>query len=623
MTFHPLSLADRPIYERAAAQSPLFETYRGSDINFVNLFVWRRLYAIESGLLPDGTVLTRCVLNGVFFHYPPIAPTEDAFVDAIDQIEADAIRDNLPFLVRGLTARMVDVLRRAGRRYRVDEERNLFEYLYDSAALRSLAGTKYHAKRNFLNRFLKNGDHSFRPYRDADRDAVIAMLDRWEKQKLQMFEHETILEVLDRREQIGCFADLLFVGERLAAFAVGTIQGSRGITLFEKADTSFSGSYAAINYLFANAHYANVPIINRQEDLGIPELRKAKLSYHPIGFAEKYSLMRDHLDPAVLEQLRALYGEAFPEAENYVDFFFARKYRSDNVVARMQDGRVVSALHFIRKSLSVRGVEFQLPFISAAATRADARRQGHMSQVVRQALGELYNRKTVFCALASKDAAFYETFGFTSVCFRKPVAVPALAPDGRTYRAATPDDLPVLDQLYRARLEGYDVYVERKLDVWAEYLDEVLAQDGKIILVFEGDEAIGYYAEIGGAVEECVLKDDGLLPSLSGLSEKTVEREGGPEDESAAMIRIVDAVRFLETYPYDPETFCSHRIKIVDDFFPQNNVTVEWTVEEGVVRVRRIDVFDETLTIRELTERAFVTGDCPFGPVRTIIFDRY
>ncbi|MDP3129928.1 MAG: GNAT family N-acetyltransferase, partial [Bacillota bacterium] len=393
--------------------------------------------------------------------------------------------------------------------------------------------------------------------------------------------------------------------------------------LFEKADTAFAGAYAAINYLFANAHYANVPIINRQEDLGIPELRKAKLSYHPIAFAEKYALMRNHLDPAVLADLRSLYAASFPDAARYVDFFFDRKYRSDNVVARMQDGHVVSALHFIRKSLSVRGMEYQLPFIAAAATRAEMRHKGHMSAVVRQALGELYNRKTVLCAIASMDAGFYEKFGFTSVSFVKTVHPAVPLSDGRTYRAATPEDLPLLDQLYHARVDTYDVFVERKLDVWQDYFDEVLAQDGQIVLVFEGDNPIGYFTRIGDLVEECVLKNDDLAMTLSAFDQKAIELEGGPTDASAAMIRIVDVVRFLETYPYNPDTFCSHRMKIIDDFFPQNNVTVDWTVEEGVVRVRRIDVYDETLTIRELTERAFVTGDCPFGRAKTIIFDRY
>jgi len=376
MKFHPLTLADRRTYEDALAKSPLYRDYLGSELNIQNLYAWRLYDAIETATIEDGIVLTRGERGGIPFFCPPIAATEDAFVAALARLEKSAVDANVPFLVRGLTAHLADVAGRSGRRYRIDEERNLFEYLYDSSSLCTLAGNRYHAKRNFLNRFLKNGDHLFRPYAASDRETVETMLCRWERRKLQAFEHEAILDVLDHVSELGCFADLLFVADRLAAFAIGTYVGAAGLVLFEKADTGFPGVYAAINYLFANAHFSSVSVINRQEDIGIPELRKAKMSYHPIGFVEKYSLVRDALSIGEIAQLKSLYAEAFPDSPGYVDFFFRRKYRSDNVVFRKGDGRIVSALHFIRKTVAVRGREFPVPFVAAAATRLSERGKG-------------------------------------------------------------------------------------------------------------------------------------------------------------------------------------------------------------------------------------------------------
>ena len=59
---------------------------------------------------------------------------------------------------------------------------------------------------------------------------------------------------------------------------------------FEKADTNYKGIYAMINYLTANNFLQNTEYINREEDMGIEGLRKAKLSYNPALIYEKYLL---------------------------------------------------------------------------------------------------------------------------------------------------------------------------------------------------------------------------------------------------------------------------------------------------------------------------------------------
>ena len=121
--------------------------------------------------------------------------------------------------------------------------------------------------------------------------------------------------------------------EKLTAFSIGEqFKDDMAIIHIEKADPDVQGAYPMINREFARAEWSEVEYINREEDMGIEGLRKAKLSYNPVFLIEKYTLREERsvVDIRLLEkedipQAKALWKEAFADSDAFINWYFAHK----------------------------------------------------------------------------------------------------------------------------------------------------------------------------------------------------------------------------------------------------------------------------------------------------------
>ena len=623
MIFAKMSVETRVLLERYLDQNPLYEDYYGSELNFQNLAIWKDADDIETAEEPGKYLIVRAFNQGVQCYMPPVAKNWADFLAALRWMEADCAERNVPFVVKGLTERMAEHLRSLSDGYLVTEDRDLFEYLYDSQDLRTLSGNRFHNKRNLVNQFFRRNQHVFRSYEPADFPLVLELLSRWEEEKLHAFEHKAILKTLECLDCYGCFADLLFAGDRLVAFAVGTKTPKMGLVFFEKADTEYTGSYAAVNMLFAQKHFADVPVVNRQEDLGIAELRRAKLSYNPVGFAQKFTLTRTRLTERDLSELRSLYREAFDDSEGFLAFFFRQKFRPENVVFLREDGKIVSALHFIPKRLSVRGAEFAFPFVVAAATRKDHRGQGLMHELLEKAFLELHNRGIVLSGLSPFSESFYAETGFVTIQRSEESEPEILSPDPYRYETATPETMDAVRRLYEEKAADADVRIVRDEAAWRLFHQEVAADGGEIVLVKEGEKPVGYFTAFPSGVEEVCFPGESKTAYVSRFRGLALPRFGMDRKDGHTMIRILDVKKFLTEYPYDPALTALRRLRLTDTSFPPGNLTLELTVREGKGFVRDIEECDEEKTLEDFTREIFVEGSNFFPKPEILAFDKY
>jgi hypothetical protein len=190
--------------------------------------------------------------------------------------------------------------------HHTEPQRADFDYLYSRKELSELAGRKFHQKKNFVNRVLEEDNPVVEMLAPATVPEALAYLNSWYRDfptpdlnmKLERLAAERLLP---RLSDIGGIGILVRIAGRVAGLSVASpIHRRCWVITLEKADKSFKGLYQFVNWALANRLPPHVELINRETDLGIEGLRTAKLSYHPLGFAEKYRLIfADSASPPV------------------------------------------------------------------------------------------------------------------------------------------------------------------------------------------------------------------------------------------------------------------------------------------------------------------------------------
>lgn len=174
----------------------------------------------------------------------------------------------------------------------------LEDYLYLTERLISLSGKKLHAKRNHINKFLREHPvFEYYPMSGQNAHECLSVEREWlinkEGADSSAFEEHRAIEILvenfDVLELKGAF---ICINGRKIAFTIGEYYNGNAHIIIEKADTSYDGAYTMIAHEFLMRELGDTKLTNREEDLGIAGLRTAKRSYDPISFNEVYSAVR-------------------------------------------------------------------------------------------------------------------------------------------------------------------------------------------------------------------------------------------------------------------------------------------------------------------------------------------
>lgn len=185
-------------------------------------------------------------------------------------------------------------------RFQFHCSRDSFDYVYDIDDLADLAGRKYHRKRNHYRRFQENNPgYTVAPISEENLPLVKQMADQWYADKLAAFpDSDFHMEQIALDKALRHYRELALdglvlqngTGEIVAFTMASRLSADTMDVHFEKARSDVDGAYTAINCEFAQyirAKYPYIRYLDREEDMGLEGLRKAKLSYYPHHLVEK------------------------------------------------------------------------------------------------------------------------------------------------------------------------------------------------------------------------------------------------------------------------------------------------------------------------------------------------
>lgn len=285
INFRPINISDKTEYEKLSEN----RDYLGCETSFGNLFLWgdQKISTV------NGQMVFLSTFSKSFYPFPVGEGDKKA---VIEELIKDAKERNIPFVLTSMSPDEKNLVENLfPDRFIFETSEDSYDYVYHIDDLSSLSGKKYHKKRNHLAHFYKDHpNYTVEPFRKDNLDKIKELVNSWYSERDGDFEYEKevfrrAIENFDALEMEGLI--LVDGGEIFAVTFASRLNREAFDVHFEKARADVQGAYPAINNEFAKYikdKHPEVKYLNREEDMGVEGLRKAKKSYYPIFRVEKY-----------------------------------------------------------------------------------------------------------------------------------------------------------------------------------------------------------------------------------------------------------------------------------------------------------------------------------------------
>lgn len=276
-----ITLYDKPMFDA------IFDRIqpRISEFTFAGLYLFRHAHSYRITSCEGSIIVLGKGYDGHKYFLPPLEGNIDA---ALGKLFSEGIE------LYGADKDFVDEYLRKFENIVIEEARDSFDYLYHRVSLAELPGNRYHKKKNRINYFTSRYSSRIEPFSSRHVEGALRLLEEWRTVRSGIdsssFEPEIVAtaEGLELADRLGLNGIVVLVEDRIRAFALGErLNSVTSVCHFEKADPFLEGLYQLVDREFNRLCYSDCIYVNREQDLGEPNLRKSKLSYHPVELIKK------------------------------------------------------------------------------------------------------------------------------------------------------------------------------------------------------------------------------------------------------------------------------------------------------------------------------------------------
>ena len=278
----PMELTDKPLLDRLFADLQP----RISEFTFAGLYLFRNAHSYRMTTVGNSLVLLGCGYGGGNQYFLP--PLSGRVEDALTELFTAG------FTLYGADEAFADRYL-TGEGLEVAEDRDSFDYLYLRNELAELPGNRYHKKKNRVNYFAKRHSYVIELFTENHVEGCLQLNEEWQQVRISEEnlsagpEAAATAEGLRLAGELGLDGVVAIIEGRVKGFALGErLNHETSVCHFEKSDAFIEGISQLVDQEFNRRLFTDCIFVNREQDLGEPGLRAAKLSYHPTELVKKY-----------------------------------------------------------------------------------------------------------------------------------------------------------------------------------------------------------------------------------------------------------------------------------------------------------------------------------------------
>ncbi|WP_455148123.1 GNAT family N-acetyltransferase [Clostridium sp.] len=582
------------------------------DSVFLESYVWKDYYNVRYAIWENKALLWLMENEGRCFSAMPLCREEDlpgAFA-AIEEYFNEEL--GYPLVINLADEYAVKYLNLPEDKYLVEEQVDSRDYLYNGDAMRSLAGKKLHKKKNRVNAFKREyeGRYEYRRLCCSDSHDVWVFLDRWRQQKGEEveehldYEVKGIHDILKNCSEFSIHMGGVYIDGQMEAFTIGSYNPVENMAVIhiEKANPEINGLYQFINQQFLIEEFPEVEWVNREDDMGLEGLRKAKMTYYPADYARKYLVEQllngskgyhwaeqianttagsvlTYLDAEDKDETKHLWHMCFPEdSESFIEYYYKEKTKDNEILVKKDNGLLISMVQYNPYAVKLRERLWKLDYLVGVATEESRRREGHFRDAFVKMLHDEEAAGKPITYLVPVNPAVYAPMGFT---FIGNVASYELTEEAkqtltRTVCQDTPEDCGraavYMEQWLGAR---YEMYTRRDAAYVSRLIKELASENGTLEFLEQDGRLVGLDAYWGWEVRE-----HRLLYAEDAYTVKTGEKPWN-------MARLTNIGALLAAFGLkqaeqqgEEKRMLTLGIRMNDPILEMNNGEFVWTIGE-------------------------------------------